>query len=931
MAPARQETKALITNDAIGLARALFEELGDALFLLDPETDALLDVNPVVMRLTGFTRAEILEFPATYLFRYEAAGGGMQRLQGAFTKTMVFHSQDGFLLRTKQDNNWIPVNLTVSRLHLPSKPLGLIIARDDRERRAALNQTRRAEAELRKVLASSPAALWSAERSPGPDVFAGWQFRYVSPLLSRIADRPNQFIDHPLKWIDVIHPADRDSYRAQLHRLLVGPSNEIETSYRVLTPTGSIRWVKDNLQVVRDSSGRPVRLDGCLNDITTQRQADDALRQSEQRFRALVERSRDGILLLDDKGAIKYVSPSVRHILGYDPLAWTGRLIAELLDPHDHGILRERLSSAKRRPGEDFPFMARAFAANGQERIIEFNLCNRLDDPSVRAVVINFRDVTEREQSARALASQHALLTGLFASLPEMVTYKDRDLRFLGGNPAFEAFAGRPINHLIGLKCEDVIPEEWARRVHERELKVLQTQKAEQVEETIVRPDGKRLVLDISITPLFASDGAVNGVILVARNVTERKMLEDQLRQSQKLEAVGQLAGGVAHDFNNLLTVILGNLELVRSQIPGLDTRELLAATEEAARQAAELTRQMLGFARRQPMRLEPLDLAKTANDTVTLLRRTIDPRVQISVGNQPDLWPVLADAGQIQQVLMNLCLNARDAMPDGGNLSIHLENVSLHSHPGRPITGDYVRLSVSDTGIGMSSEVRERMFEPFFTTKPLGQGTGLGLAVVFGIIQGHHGWIECDSEPGKGTRIDVFFPRAATGTNDSRDLSDVQAPLGHGETILLVDDELLVREVGKNILISLGYQVITAKDGHEAVAIYEREQSRIHLIIMDLMMPKLSGREAFAQICTLNPHARVLFASGQADAHSLPGSFEAEQRFLNKPYTPSTLAQAVRKALSTPLRSSPHAPASIGPHHTDTQPAEGTSSSTTW
>lgn len=265
--------------DQTELAQALLSEIGDALFLLDPDTDRLLEVNPVVLRLTGFTRAELLKLTATHLFRFEAAGG-MQRLKGAFTKTVVFHGQDGFVLRTKTDG-WQPVSLTVSRLHLHPKPLGLIIVRDDRERRAALVQARRVEAELRTVLGSSPAALWSAERAAGPDVFSGWQFRYVSPLLARIAGRPAEFFDHPFKWADVIHPAEREAYRVALRRLLLG-GDDIEQLYRVRAPDRSVRWVRDRLQVVRDESGRPARLDGCLTDVTEQRTAEEAVRRARR-------------------------------------------------------------------------------------------------------------------------------------------------------------------------------------------------------------------------------------------------------------------------------------------------------------------------------------------------------------------------------------------------------------------------------------------------------------------------------------------------------------------------------------------------------------------------------------------------------------------------------------------------------------------------
>jgi len=313
----------MTTYNQAELAQSLLQEIGDALFLLDPETDQLIEVNPVVLRLTGFSRHELLELPATHLFRYEAAGG-VQRLRSAFSKTMVFHGQDGFLLRTK-DDAWIPVNLTVSRLHINPTPLGLIIARDDRERRQAFVQARRVEAELRQVLSSSPAALWSAERSPGPEIMSGWQFRYVSPLMARLAGRAGDYFDHPFKWGDVIHPAEREAYRTGLRRLLTGTTADAEAQYRVVSADGTIRWIRDRLQVVRDASGRPTRLDGCLVDVTEQRQSEESLRQREQRFRALVEKSRDGIMLLDDEAVIRYATPAVWDILGYDPAEITGK------------------------------------------------------------------------------------------------------------------------------------------------------------------------------------------------------------------------------------------------------------------------------------------------------------------------------------------------------------------------------------------------------------------------------------------------------------------------------------------------------------------------------------------------------------------------------------------------------------------------------
>ena len=871
--------------DQSELGRALFEEIGDALFLLEPDTDRLVEANPVALRLTGFARDEILKLPASYLFRYESPGGA-QRLLAAIQKTMVFHSQDGFLLRGKADGAWVPVNITVSRLHGFAAPLALIIARDDRDRRAAFAQVRRVEGELRKVLSSSPAALWSAERAAGPDVAAGWQFRFVSPLLARLAGRPAEFFDHPFRWTEVVHPQDRERHRTDLRNLLCGRDTEAEWVYRVQAVGGAVRWVREQLQVVRDPSARPTRLDGCLADITEQLQAEEALRQSERRFRALVEKNRDGIVLLDDKGVVRYASPASAATLGHDPDGVVGREWAEFVHPDDREGFRARFAASLGRPGEDRTCRFRTVAASGAVRVLEANGCNRLNDPSVRAVVLNYRDVTDRELAAQELARQHALKSGLFASITDLVCYKDRDLRFLDGNPAFEALAGRPIADVIGTTCDDLFKDEWADRLRAAEGHVLSTGETVRSREWAAYPDGRRALLDVVITPLRVGGGEAHGLIIAGRDVTEQARLEDELRQAAKMEAVGRLAGGIAHDFNNLLTVVLGNLELIRGGVTPGEARELIATTEKAARHAADLTKQMLGFARRQPVSASAVDLNQLVRDSVNLLRRTFDARIAFDLRLATDLRPVSADAGQIQQVVVNLCLNARDAMPDGGTLT-------LETHAGG---AEFVRLSVADTGVGMTEDVRAKVFEPFFTTKDVGQGTGLGLAVVYGAARAHGGWVECASEPGRGSRFDVYLPRggapAATVTPHSE-----AVPRGRGETILVADDEAGVRELARIALTRQGYAVVTARDGADAVDVFRRERERVALVFLDMGMPNLSGPQARDAIRAIDAAVPVLFASGNPP----PGADDDD--FLHKPYSAAQLAAAVRRILDrTPV-----------------------------
>jgi PAS domain S-box-containing protein len=762
------------TTEQAELARALFEESGDALFLLDPETDQLLDVNPVALRLTGFSRPEVIQYSATNMFRIEA-GGGTQKLRGAFQKTAVFQGQDGYLLRSKDDAAWIPVSLTVSRLHVRPKPLALIVARDDRERRAALAQARRVEAELRTVLANAPSALWSADRTPGPDAAAGWQFRYVSPLLATLAERPIEFFDTPFRWAEIVHPADRERYRTALRRVLAGPESEFDLHYRLPSSRG-IRWVRDRLQVVRDRSGRPVRMDGCVTDITAQREAEDEVRQSERRFRAIVEKGHDGIILIDEKATILYASPSVRAISGYDPPAMIGRDGFGMVAPEDVASAHRLVRDAVRRPGEDISWRGRILNAANQIQLIEANLCNRLKDPSVRAIVVHYRDITERTR------------------------------------------------------------------------------------------------------------------------------LEEALRQAAKMEAIGRLAGGVAHDFNNLLTVVLGNLELIRGG--GLepdDVDELIRSAEKAGKQAANLTKQMLGFARRQPLQSVVVDLNELVTEELSLIRRSLGSRITVAFQPQEQLNAVYVDPIQVQQVLMNLCLNARDAMPEGGAITIETANAGVPntSHADGPAPEGFVRLSVADTGVGMSDEVKARVFEPFFTTKDIGKGTGLGLAVVYGVARQHGGWIECHSELGRGSRFDVYLPYAERGKTPV-----VQAPpkpaaiVGGGETILLADDELSVRTMAETGLTHYGYRVIPVADGAEAIAAYREQAEPIALVILDLMMPNVTGRQAFDAIRQLDSQVPVIFASAYSSSDQLPDPLPPHTAFLSKPYTPTQLTAAIRTLL---------------------------------
>ena len=411
----------------------------------------------------------------------------------------------------------------------------------------------------------------------------------------------------------------------------------------------------------------------------------------------------------------------------------------------------------------------------------------------------------------------------------------------------------------------------------------------------------------VTADPIRDERGAPAGGVSILTDVTRRRALEEQLRQVQKLEAIGRLAGGVAHDFNNLLTAVVGNAALLMQSLSTEAAEyELAAAIEQAAWRAAELTRQLLGFSRQTLLWLRPVNLNDSVAEVVALLKRTIDPRIALDVACAPDVGPVQADPGQMNQVLMNLCINACDAMPEGGRLRIETSNQTVdEEHTRRAVearAGSFVRLRAADTGSGIAPENLPRIFDPFFTTKQPGKGTGLGLAMVFGIVKQHEGWVECRSEPGRGACFDVYLP-ALPGTAAAAPAVAPSAALtaGRGEVVLLADDNELLRSLGATILRHHGYRVLLAEDGQEAVEAYEREGGRIELVVLDMTMPRLSGREALQRLRKINPRVRVLFASGYSAEQLSEADHAHIQGFIAKPYRERDLVQAVQAALTAP------------------------------
>ena len=524
-----------------------------------------------------------------------------------------------------------------------------------------------------------------------------------------------------------------------------------------------------------------------------------------------------------------------------------------------------------------------------------------------RARISAIVDTTEQRRAERDRDRDRAFLDEIIDNVPVSIFVKDAVTRqFVLVNRAGEKVWNLPREQALGKTPHELFPADQADAITLHDDAVLQSNSALTLGDhvNLARPQDQRIVMSKRLA-IRDENGKPRYVVTVVEDVTERKSIETQLQQSQKMEAVGSLTGGIAHDFNNLLTVIMVNLELLKDEVAGQASAvQKVDAVLQASQRGSELTRQLLAFSRRQPLQPKRIEVSALVDDTTRLLARTLGETVAVEVRHGSDLWPVHVDPAQLEASLVNIAINARDAMPHGGKLIIETHNTVLDqdyaSRHADVMAGDHVCIEITDTGTGMPPDVLERIFEPFYTTKGPGKGTGLGLSMVYGFIRQSGGHIVAYSEAGKGTAFKLYLPRMIGAIDSSADIAKEAAPLGGaGETILVVDDNPEVRRAVVMQLRGLGYEVLEADGANSALAIIE-DGRRIDLLLTDIVMPGINGKQLATLARGRQPELRILFTSGFPGAFAKQDSqLEPDDMLLSKPYRREDLARAVRETLT--------------------------------
>ncbi len=872
-------------EERLRLTRYSIDHSGDAAFWVGPD-GGFLDVNETACKLLGYSRQELLGMKVSDIDPAISPHSWPEHWEMVKQrKSLIIEA----LLRTRQ-GVMVPVELAINHVVFDGKEYHCALARDIRDRRQAEERLR-----LQGVALESAANAIVITDIEGRILWVNAAFTTLTgysrdealgqrPSLLKSGCHDQAFYGH--LWATI---RSGKTWRGEITNRR--KDGRLYTEEMTITP-------------VLGERGEITHFIGIKQDITARKEDELKLLQSEERFRLAFEKGPLGIIMVKPDLSILKVNRALCDMLGYSEVELLRCSVRDITHPeernHDQQLLQQIFAGQLC----NHKWTKRYVKKNGETLVVDIThslIAEQNGTPLYSLGIVE--NVTERRRAELLLMRKTHELQTVFRALPDLYFRLRRDgtiLDYLSG-------ANRPLytspDKFMGKKMQTVLPEEVGRKFEQAFGLVGRTETPVVVEYALA-VDGKERLFEARLSPLQGDE-----IVVLIRDVTEHRRLEEQFRQAQKMEAVGRLAGGVAHDFNNMLGVIMGYTQLLQQRLSHDETASRhLGEVKKAADRAAALTRQLLAFSRKQVLRMRRLDLNAVVSDLSKMLARMIGDDVELTIRQGRSLGHVMADPTQIEQILMNLAVNARDAMPRGGKLLIETGNAELDENYARlhrgAVPGSYVMLAVSDTGCGMDSETQARIFEPFFTTKEAGHGTGLGLSTVYGVVKQSGGYIWVYSEPGKGTTFRIYLPRVDRGVALALPPSSTETMAGARHTILLVEDEEPLREIARTLLENEGFTVLAANSAAQAMALAGCQGNNIDLLLTDVVMPGMSGRELADQLTRVYPALKVLYMSGYTDDFmNRYGVLEHEVPLVEKPFTRESLLAQVRTALAGKAR----------------------------
>lgn len=708
------------------------------------------------------------------------------------------------------------------------------------------------------------------------------------------------------RWLELVHREDRNLFHQEIDRVL-STKEPFHLEFRLCRKDGTTITVEDNGYFFLNSAGEVTHMVGFVGDITDRKRVEAereqvfiALQKSEGRFRRLVESNIIGIFLSDLSGKITEANDAFLHLVGYTQEELrTGNLRWNDMTPSEYWHLDEEASAQLSDSGVCTPFEKEFICKEGSR--VPVVVGGAIVEASQQIALCFVLDISDRKQAEQKIREQAALLD----ITTDAILVRDLNNQIRFWSKGAEHLYGWNTEEALGKNANELLYRVGTLSQLENNQKSLAQSGSWQGELYQVTKEGKEIIVASRWTVVRDKNGQPKSILTVNTDITEKKLLEAQVLRSQRMESIGTLASGIAHDLNNALAPILISVQLLEQKLPDEQSQRLLKMLEKNTRRGADLVKQVLSFARGLEGQRTALQLGQLISEIEQISKQTFPKSIEISTDiPTQNLWTISGNTTQLHQVLMNLCVNARDAMQEGGSLQISASNLWIDDNYARmnieAKVGPYVVVSVSDTGIGIPREIVDRIFEPFFTTKELGKGTGLGLSTVLGIIKSHGGFVNVYSEMGKGTQFKVYLPVAHPVETDSTSGEPHELLIGHGEVILVVDDEDSIREITKTSLETYGYKVLVASDGIEGVALYTQHKEKISVVLIDMMMPSMDGPTTIRVLKKINPQVKIIGVSGLVSNHKMIELVGNNVKtFLPKPYTSTELLKNLHLVLS--------------------------------